>query len=176
MPAITCLARVSRASASVAVLAVLACAAASIVHAQDQKDAAQPPATPAATDAPAQGTPAVVLDDHGIESLLGKEVTGASGDKLGRIVDVLVSKDGTLRAAVIDFGGFLGVGTRKVAVAWNTLRFEDSGPVLSMTGDELRVTPEYRTGEPVVVVGAQSAAPAQPSDRVPPTDPAPPGK
>lgn len=115
------------------------------------------------------GTPAVVLDDQGIESLLGKEVASAAGDKLGRIVDVLVSKDGTLRAAVIDFGGFLGVGTRKVAVAWSTLRFTDKGPVLGMTADKLRVTPEYRDGEPVVVVG-QPAATSEPPPQTPPSE------
>lgn len=105
-----------------------------------------------------EGTPAVVLDDNRVESLLGKEISGPGGEKLGRIVDVLVSRQGELRAAVVDFGGFLGVGTRKVAVAWSTLAFGDTGPVLKMTADELRVTPEYRAGEPVVVVGAPSEA------------------
>lgn len=104
-----------------------------------------------------EGTPAVVLDDNRVESLLGKEVSGARNETIGRIVDVLVSRQGELRAAVIDFGGFLGVGTRKVAVAWSTLSFGDKGPVLQMTADELRVTPEYRLGEPVVVVGAPKA-------------------
>lgn len=116
-------------------------------HAQD--------AAPAAPETKVEsGTPAVVLDDHGVESLLGKDVKNAAGDKLGRIVDVLVSSDGQIAAAVVDFGGFLGVGTRKVAVAWGTLRFSSDGPVLDMTSDALRVTPEYRVGEPVVVVGA----------------------
>ena len=27
------------------------------------------------------------------------------------------------RAAIIDFGGFLGVGSRKIAVAWQALHF-----------------------------------------------------
>ena len=115
-----------------------------------------------------QGTPAVVLDDNGIESLLGKEVANVSGDKLGRVVDVLVSRDGELRAAVIDFGGFLGVGTRKVAVAWSTLRFSGQGPVLNMTSDELRVTPEYRAGEPVVVVGPSLTKTEPPPPNPPP--------
>jgi hypothetical protein len=123
---------------------------------------------PGAASGASQGTPAVVLDDNGVESLLGKEVVNASGDKLGRVVDVLVSRDGELRAAVIDFGGFLGVGTRKVAVAWSTLRFSGQGPVLNMTSDELRVTPEYRAGEPVVVVG-----PSQTKTEPPPPNPPP---
>lgn len=115
-----------------------------------------------------EGTPAVVLDENRVESLLGKEVSGPGGEKLGRIVDVLVSRNGELRAAVIDFGGFLGVGTRKVAVAWSTLTFDGAaGPVLGMTADELRVTPEYRVGEPVVVVGTAKGETSKPAQSSP---------
>ena len=42
---------------------------------------------------------------------------------MGRIVDVLVDRSGQVRAAIIDFGGFLGVGSRKIAVDWNALHF-----------------------------------------------------
>ncbi len=149
------------------VVAILMCTLMVSASAIAQTERAPDPAPDAVQSS--GGTPAVVLDDQGIESLLGKEVASAAGDKLGRIVDVLVSKDGTLRAAVIDFGGFLGVGTRKVAVAWSTLRFTDKGPVLGMTADKLRVTPEYRDGEPVVVVG-QPAAPSEPPPQTPPSE------
>jgi sporulation protein YlmC with PRC-barrel domain len=102
-----------------------------------------------------QGTPAVVVDDNQVENLLGRDVKSASGEKLGQITDVIVDKTGDVRAAVIDFGGFLGVGSRKVAVAWSALKFSPGSIVVDMTRDELRVTPEYRAGEPIVVVGSQ---------------------
>lgn len=102
-----------------------------------------------------QGTPAVVVDDNQVENLLGRDVKSASGEKLGQITDVIVDKTGNVRAAVIDFGGFLGVGSRKVAVAWAALKFSPGSIVVDMTRDELRVTPEYRAGEPIVVVGSQ---------------------
>ena len=35
----------------------------------------------------------------------------------------LVDGQGMARAAIIDFGGFLGVGSRKIAVAWQALHF-----------------------------------------------------
>lgn len=107
------------------------------------------------------GTPAMVVDDNAIESLLGKDVKTAAGEKLGQITDILVSHSGELRAAVIDFGGFLGVGSRKIAVAWPTLHFSLSGITLEMTRDELRVTPEYHQGEPIVIVGATITSPPQ---------------
>ena len=42
---------------------------------------------------------------------------------MGQIIDVIVKRDGQVRAAVIDFGGFLGVGSRKIAVDWSALSF-----------------------------------------------------
>ena len=110
-----------------------------------------------------EGTPAVVVDDNKVESLLGKVVTSASGEKLGPVTDILVGHSGDVRAAVIDFGGFLGVGTRKVAVAWSALRFSSGAIALNMTRDELRVTPEYRGGEPIVIVGPTPAQPSPPA-------------
>ena len=87
-------------------------------------------------------------------------MTSASGEKLGPITDILVGHSGDVRAAVIDFGGFLGVGTRKVAVAWSALQFSPGAIALNMTRDELRVTPEYREGEPIVIVGPTAAQPS----------------
>ena len=57
------------------------------------------------------GTPATVIDADA-EAILGKSVYSASNEDMGRIVDVIVKRNGEVRAAVIDFGGFLGVGSR----------------------------------------------------------------
>ena len=40
----------------------------------------------------------------------------ANGEDLGMITDLIVDRAGRPRAVVIDFGGFLGAGSRKVAV------------------------------------------------------------
>jgi hypothetical protein len=63
-----------------------------------------------------------------------------------------------VRAAVVELGGFLGIGTRRVAVEWSMLRFDPADAkqprvVLDMTRDQLRSAPEYKPGEPVVFVG-----------------------
>ena len=53
-----------------------------------------------------------------------------------------------MRAAVIDFGGFLGVGSRKIAVDWNLLSFDpekrERAAVLALRRHEIRAAPEYR--------------------------------
>ncbi|WP_192281027.1 PRC-barrel domain-containing protein, partial [Methylorubrum zatmanii] len=133
--------------------------------------APSPTAAPAPS-VPSQGggTPAVVLDTQDYESLLGKSVRAMNGDDLGRIIDVIVDRDGRPRAAVIDFGGFLGVGSRKIAVDWRVLKFTSDGKVgrltLQLNRNQVRVSPEYKSGEPIVVLGATSpgSASGQPAE------------
>jgi PRC-barrel domain len=106
------------------------------------------------------GTPATVLDDHEAVGILGKSVYSAAGEDMGHVVDVIVKRNGEVRAAVIDFGGFLGVGNRTIAVDWSALRFPTSGPmdhiILEFTRDQVRLAPEYKPGEPLVVLGSAS--------------------
>jgi PRC-barrel domain len=80
--------------------------------------------------------------------ILGQKVAGPDGDALGLVVDVVVDVDGTPRAAIIDFGGFLGVGSRKIAVDWRLLNFApdraDGRIWLSLDRAEIQAAPEYR--------------------------------
>lgn len=129
--------------------------------------AAPAPPAGAAPANPERGTPAVVLDDQEVSAILGKNVRSSAGEDMGRIVDVIVSRDGQVRAAIIDFGGFLGIGTRKIAVDWRALNFAPAGKpgaiTLELTRNQVRLAPEYKRGEPVVVVGAAGGPRAMPS-------------
>jgi hypothetical protein len=98
-----------------------------------------------------------VLGSRQAQSVLGKEVRTSADEAMGRIVDVVVDREGRVRAAVIDFGGFLGVGSRKVAVDWKALSFNGSKPDLvtsELTRDQVNAAPEYKDKEAVVVLGA----------------------
>jgi hypothetical protein len=118
------------------------------------------PAVPQSTAPPPQTTPQVtVLNNHEVEGILGREVRSATNENMGRIVDVLVDRNGQVRAAIIDFGGFLGVGSRKIAVDWDALNFPEPGKpdgyiALELTRDQVKAAPEYQDGKPVVVLGA----------------------
>jgi sporulation protein YlmC with PRC-barrel domain len=121
--------------------------------------AATKPATPPAprhVDTPKQEA----------DSLLGKEVYGADGAQMGLVTNVLVDRAGHPIALVIDFGGFLGVGSRKVAVDWKLMHFypgNSKKPVtLSLSKEQLKAAPEYRSDKAAPVVQAPKPVPAKP--------------
>ena len=86
--------------------------------------------------------------------ILGRKVLDQSGKTAGRIVDVLVDETGQARAAVIDVGGFLGLGNRRIAVGWRALRFSpvDGGITLLMPADQIGAAPEYKPAAAPVVI------------------------
>jgi sporulation protein YlmC with PRC-barrel domain len=143
------------AAAGVAAIALIALAAAIPVSVAEDNPAS------ARTDQPDNGSPAVsILESHELQGILGKEVSSATGENMGRIVDVVVDRTGLVHAAVINFGGFLGVGSRKIAVDWDALRFPRPGDkaghlTLEFTRDQVKAGPEYQDGKSVVVLGAQ---------------------
>jgi PRC-barrel domain len=137
--------------------------AVSVAFAENDADKAEPaPAnssTPPAAPTPPAAAEMTVLTKHEVEGILGREVRSAADEDMGRIVDVLVDRAGQVRAAIIDFGGFLGVGSRKIAVDWNALHFPEPGKpgeriALELTRDQVKAAPEYKDGKPAVVLGA----------------------
>ena len=120
---------------------------------------ANPPAAPKEPAPPASVTIIGATEAHGV---LGRDVRSAADEDMGRIVDVIVDRAGMVRAAVIDFGGFLGVGSRKIVVDWNALHFgsvanKSDRITLELTKEQVMAAPEYREGAPIVVLGASGS-------------------
>lgn len=118
-----------------------------------------PPATPKEPSPPPSVTIIGAKDAHGV---LGRDVRSAADEDMGRIVDVIVDRAGMVRAAVIDFGGFLGVGSRKIVVDWNALHFgrianKSDSITLELTKDQVTAAPEYKEDTPIVVLGASGS-------------------
>ena len=60
-----------------------------------------------------------------IESLT---VRNAEGENLGKIKDLVIdAHTGNVTYAVLDFGGFLGIGDKLFAVPWHALKCQSSG-------------------------------------------------
>ena len=114
------------------------------------QDAAKEPAPPPSV---------TVIGARDALGILGRDVRSPANEDMGRIVDVIVDREGTVRAAVIDFGGFLGVGSRKIVVDWNALHFgsvanKRDSITLELTKEQVTAAPEYKQDAPVIVLGA----------------------
>jgi hypothetical protein len=116
----------------------------------------KPAAAPVDIPTPPSVTVIPAVNAHGI---LGRDVRSPADENMGRISDIVVDRSGQVRAAVIDFGGFLGVGSRKIVVDWNALHFwnvadKTASITLELTRDQVRAAPEYKDDQPIVVLGA----------------------
>lgn len=132
-----------------------------------KSDAAPPAALSKVPAVPAPGEisppPSVsVIDAVEARGILGRDVRSPADENMGRIVDVIVDRGGTARAAVIDFGGFLGVGSRKIVVDWSALHFwnvanKGKSITLELTRDQVKAAPEYKEDKPMIVLGASGS-------------------
>src|SRR5271168_213150 len=139
---------------AVVALAVVAFAAAAVRAADETQ-----PAPPAAAKEPPPPPSVTIIGAREAHGVLGRDVRSPTNEDMGNIVDVIVDRTGTVRAAVIDFGGFLGVGSRKIVVDWNALHFgrvadKSDSITLELTKAQVAAAPEYKEDAPVVVLGA----------------------
>jgi hypothetical protein len=149
-------------------------APAAVTPAPSPDDAGAQPAQPAPQtasrpDAAGTGASAVskppsvtVIDAVDAHGILGRDVRSPASENMGRIADVIVDRAGQVRAAVIDFGGFLGVGSRRIVVEWAALHFwnvadKSASITLDLTREQVRAAPEYKDDAPIVVLGASGA-------------------
>jgi sporulation protein YlmC with PRC-barrel domain len=123
-----------------------------------------PPAPPAAR-APAEAS--VKREESPASSILGRKVRARDGEDLGRLVDVLADPQGRVSMAIIEFGGFLGVGNRRIAVDWSLLTFQpgdaDAPVIVNVSKAKLQATPEYKGAEHPLALMAPAAPAAPPA-------------
>ncbi|SFB73879.1 PRC-barrel domain-containing protein [Polaromonas sp. OV174] len=76
----------------------------------------------------------------------GTNVYNPTGEKLGSVDCLMIDKlSGKVRYAVMEFGGFLGMGTERYPLPWETLKYDTSkgGYVVSLVKDQLENAPRY---------------------------------
>jgi sporulation protein YlmC with PRC-barrel domain len=86
---------------------------------------AQQPAQPAdATGGDAHLSVATVRMNGGIRAsrIIGASVTNDHNDTIGSIDDLMLTQDNKVALAVISVGGFLGIGSKLVAVPYDQLQ------------------------------------------------------
>lgn len=112
--------------------------------------AAEPAMDPAANPAamPRDGYVAVEVEALTAENLTGATVIGPDGEDIAVVGDILLTEDGQVDAMLIDFGGFLGIGSKRVAVTLDNLEFaaNEGGELIiysDFTREQLEAQPEY---------------------------------
>ncbi len=88
----------------------------------------------------------IVGQGYRASKLMGTSVTNEKNEKIGTLSDLVVAGDRSL-FAVLEVGGFLGMGAHLVAVPYETLVINDEGRDIRLPGaskDELKKLPEVR--------------------------------
>lgn len=137
------------------------------------------PSAPATAGTPAERTPVErtvstgdfnAKGDMASSALRGTKVRNANKESIGKVDDIYLDKDGKVTDVVISVGGFLGVGSKDVAVKWSDITFgqEDTSVVLttSLSKDALMALPDYTKSERRKTAPPETAA-------APPMRPAP---
>jgi hypothetical protein len=116
----------------------------------------------------AQFVPSQKPDQFLASKFSGTDVVGADDQKIGDVSDILFDKDGKIEAYVISVGGFLGIGSKDVALAPTAFQVMPGDPSsatnaspklkLSMTKDQLKEAANFEPHKaPRATTGAGGA-------------------
>ena len=98
--------------------------------------------------------------DWQASQLIRLNVYNNSNEKIGDIKELMMKKDGQIDQVVIGVGGFLGIGTRDVAIKFSELKFEDQ-PVPSSTTTSSRPATSGAGAAGGGTAGGATSAPAK---------------
>jgi len=89
---------------------------------------------------------AVIATGWRASKLLHAPVYNERNEKIGKMEDFIVSTDGTLSVAIVDVGGFLGIGAHRVAIP--VQQFDEVAPtkivLKGATKEALKKMPEFK--------------------------------
>jgi sporulation protein YlmC with PRC-barrel domain len=108
------------------------------------------PAAPGAGRSGAASTTSTASSQQRMADLVGAEVVGSGGDKVGEVDDIVLSTAGadSIRA-VLQVGGLAGIGEKRISLPLSQITVErpaDDEPTLrvAMDGEALQRLPEYK--------------------------------
>jgi hypothetical protein len=87
-----------------------------------------------------------VADGYRFSKLRGTKVTNPQKEEIGELDDLIIGKDRVL-FAIIEVGGFLGIGGKLVAVPYTSLQISDGGKRIVLPGatkEGLKALPEFK--------------------------------
>ena len=87
----------------------------------------------------------IVANGWRASKLIHSNVYNDSSQKIGKVGDLIIAPDGSLSVAIIDVGGFLGMGTHHVAIPVE--QFSQISPKIILPGatkDALKQLPAFK--------------------------------
>jgi sporulation protein YlmC with PRC-barrel domain len=115
------------------------------------QNAAQPAGDAGA--AAANGGQKFITEESGQQmlssNLVGMSVTNSNNDDIGKIDNLLLNKDGNLTGVVVSIGGFLGIGSKHVALPMSEVQINpgQKKAMVSLSKDDLKNAPDFKTKE-----------------------------
>jgi sporulation protein YlmC with PRC-barrel domain len=86
----------------------------------------------------------LVATGYRASKLLHQEVYNDKGEKIGKVDDLVMAPDGTLSAAIVNVGGFLGMGKHLVAIPLRQFAHVAPKAVLpNASKDQLKALPKF---------------------------------
>jgi sporulation protein YlmC with PRC-barrel domain len=82
-----------------------------------------------------------------VSGILGKRVVSQKGEDLGKIEDLVLTKDACLDYIILAPGGFLGTGDRLIAVPWKAVKTgaEADTIIINMDKGQLEKAPTFES-------------------------------
>jgi hypothetical protein len=113
------------------------------VLAQDAKPAPQETVGVAKVD------PATISTGWRASKIIGSTVENENGDTIGSVDDLILTADQQVPFAVLSVGGFLGIGSKLVAVSYLDLDTTQKGKTIlkGATKESLTSAPEFKYAE-----------------------------
>jgi len=87
-----------------------------------------------------------VADGYRASKLRGATVVNSKNEKVGELDDLIVGKDRVL-FGIVQVGGFLGLGSRLIAVPYSSLQISEEGKRIVLPGaskEHVKDLPEFK--------------------------------
>lgn len=81
------------------------------------------------------------------EKLLGMKVVNRMGEEVGTVDDIVIDPSGKVSGLVVKTGGFMGIGGKAVAIAWQDVSNAARSDVvnIALTKADLEKAPAFKT-------------------------------
>lgn len=85
-------------------------------------------------------------EGYSVKTLMGSKIMNEKGDRIGNVHDLIIAPEGGVSLAIMEVGGFIGIGSKWVAVPAEMFEAQDDGHFIlpKATEEELEQMPPFQ--------------------------------